>query len=497
MDVALFAATVAALAYHEKAKRQTGSSSSSPSSTSSSTLLLQQRLKDGTSRDATERICTVNADNEPTPDGHLRAMMRLENLWHRATYILVVQSKNEEEGEEAEHHRHHLLDPSPTVLVQRRSQLKDYCPGKLDPLPGGVVGFGETYRENAEREIMEEMGINVLKGNSQGNTMTRLFTFPYQDDTVRVWGDFYEVQFHGTEDDLFVQKEEVEEVITMTMDELRRQINQQFDEFMPDACHAMRLYFQRQVDMQVNRRLLKGYSSGDLDHYGLRPKPSVIFMDCDDCLYFDGWKTANILTKKIESWCVQNAGLPPGRAYELYKQYGTALKGLLAEGYIENNPDAIDAFLQEVHDIPIHDLIQPDPKLREMLLKLDPDIPKYIFTASVSHHAVRCLRALGIEDIFEDVIIDVKQCSLETKHSTSSFHAAMRIANVDDPEACVFFDDNIKNIQAARQIGWRSVLVGRIGRDSGKPVSSDNAELEVSSIHEIANVLPELFVEDL
>jgi hypothetical protein len=41
-----------------------------------------------------------------------------------------------------------------------------------------------------------------------------------------------------------------------------------------------------------------------------------------------------------------------------------------------------------------------------------------------------------------------------------------------------------------------SVLVGKLGRDSGMPISSDNAELEVSSIHDIANVLPELFAEE-
>ena len=35
--------------------------------------------------------------------------------------------------------------------------------------------------------------------------------------------------------------------------------------------------------------------------------------------------------------------------------------------------------------------------------------------------------------------------------------------------------------------------MGKIGRDCGKPISSDNAELEVERIHDIADVLPELF----
>lgn len=54
----------------------------------------------------------------------------------------------------------------------------------------------------------------------------------------------------------------------------------------------------------------------------------------------------------------------------------------------------------------------------------------------------------------------------------------------------------MKNIHAAREIGWRSILVGRIGRDSGNPVSSENAEAEIDRIHDIHLVLPEIFVAD-
>ena len=68
--------------------------------------------------------------------------MRRHKLWHRATYVLVKH--------EPEHDEQHGTHPSDVyVIVQRRSRLKDYCPGKLDPTPGGVVGYGETYSENA------------------------------------------------------------------------------------------------------------------------------------------------------------------------------------------------------------------------------------------------------------------------------------------------------------------------------------------------------------
>ncbi|KAG7361284.1 NUDIX family hydrolase [Nitzschia inconspicua] len=485
MDIFLFAAT-AGVSLLRKRHEKTGWTVSSYDSAEEQKLWTA--LQNGTSRDAGERVCTVTPDNIRTPSGHLRSEMRLQNLWHRATYILVLVKEKGDNSKLKEQQNQQ------SVLVQRRSQQKDYCPGKLDPTPGGVVGFGESYQENAEREVFEEMGVDVTQGNVDGNSMERLFTFSYQDHKVRVWGDFYQVSYYGSVKILTIQEEEVDEVLVLSMEELKTRIEESPDDFMPDACHAMKLYFQRKEDMQVKRRLLKGYSSGDLDRYNLRPKPKVIFFDCDDCLYFDNWKTAEKLTAKIEQWCVEKLGLPKGKAYELYKEHGTALRGLLAEGHIDDSPESIDGFLRDVHDIPIHDLIKPDKKLRELLLRMNPTIPKFIFTASVSHHAIRCLKALGIEDLFEDTVIDVKECDLETKHSRHSFKVAMDIAQVDDPEACIFLDDSVTNIRAAREIGWRSVLVGKVGRDCGKPIFSENAELEVERIYDIVEALPELFV---
>lgn len=105
----------------------------------------------------------------------------------------------------------------------------------------------------------------------------------------------------------------------------------------------------------------------------------VCFFDCDDCLYFNHWKTAKMLTAKIESYCVENLKLKPGKAYELYQQHGTCLRGLLEENIIEHSD--VDHFLEAVHDVPLDD-IQPDPTLRSMLLQINR--PRWVFTASVN-----------------------------------------------------------------------------------------------------------------
>ena len=56
---------------------------------SSFDMAWRKSLEEGTSLDARERVCTVDENNNPTPTGHTRAEMRLNNLWHRATYIVV------------------------------------------------------------------------------------------------------------------------------------------------------------------------------------------------------------------------------------------------------------------------------------------------------------------------------------------------------------------------------------------------------------------------
>ena len=114
--------------------------------------------------------------------------------------------------------------------------------------------------------------------------------------------------------------------------------------------------------------------------------PTAVFFDCDDCLYQNNWQTAQLLTARIDQFCVSELNLPTGRAYELYKEYGTCLKGLTEEKIMPASEEAIDRFLEYCHDVPLTD-ITPDPELRAMILRIK--LPRWIFTASVASHAKR------------------------------------------------------------------------------------------------------------
>lgn len=69
-----------------------------------------------------------------------RAEMRNHRLRHRAVFIAVVNTQA------------HLL-------VHRRASSKDLWPSFWDIACGGVVGPGESWRDAANRELAEELGV--------------------------------------------------------------------------------------------------------------------------------------------------------------------------------------------------------------------------------------------------------------------------------------------------------------------------------------------------
>ncbi|CAM9686298.1 unnamed protein product [Choristocarpus tenellus] len=137
--------------------------------------------------DADERIAVVDESTNEVVGSVRRAEMREGNLPHRATYVFVRVPGGS--------------STNPKLWVQKRTMIKDYCPGYLDPTAGGVVGADETYEENAHREVEEEMGvITEGSGGEDGAERAHLrhcFSFHYKDDRANVWGDAWDCVWGG------------------------------------------------------------------------------------------------------------------------------------------------------------------------------------------------------------------------------------------------------------------------------------------------------------
>jgi len=126
-----------------------------------------------------ELVVIVDENNTITGSAP-RALMRSQGLIHRATYILVFNSRGQ-------------------LFVQVRTLMKDIFPGYHDLCTGGVVLTGEEYDESAVRELEEELGVTDVP---------LFFLFDFYGEYVgqKVWGKAFSCITDGP---FLLQPEEV------------------------------------------------------------------------------------------------------------------------------------------------------------------------------------------------------------------------------------------------------------------------------------------------
>ncbi|WP_285316779.1 NUDIX hydrolase YfcD [Providencia rettgeri] len=163
-----------------------------------------------------EWVDIVDEDNTVIAQA-TRSQMRAKNLRHRATYIVVHDGMGK-------------------ILVQRRTDIKDFHPGFLDATAGGVVTKGENILDSAKREAEEELGIAGVPFAEHGH-------FYFEDAHCRVWGGLFSCVSHGP---FALQETEVAEVSWLTP----KEISARCDEFTPDSLKALSLWLTRNNELE-------------------------------------------------------------------------------------------------------------------------------------------------------------------------------------------------------------------------------------------------------
>lgn len=158
--------------------------------------------------------------------------------------------------------------------------------------------------------------------------------------------------------------------------------------------------------------------------------------------------------------------------------YGTTLRGLQTKLDI----DAQD-FLSFVHDIPVHEFLRVNPKLRRILLSLPQK--RWILTNSDINHAQRVLSALGLKDCF-DGLVDVYALGFVPKPDPAAFRKALNLAG-SRAETSIFFDDAVRNLEAAQKLGFTTVLVGPM------QVNQNGYQYQLQNLEELPQSLPWLW----
>ncbi|MGL9750484.1 MAG: NUDIX hydrolase YfcD [Symbiopectobacterium sp.] len=171
----------------------------------------------------TEWVDIVDENNDVIAQAS-RQQMRAQRLRHRATYIVVHDGMGK-------------------ILVQRRTETKDFYPGWLDATVGGVVQTGEHMLESARSEAEEELGIAGVPFADHG-------LFYFDGDNCRVWGALFSCITHGP---FALQEEEVAEVCWMTPQE----VTARCDEFTPDSLKALSLWMSRYNEQSYGKPITR------------------------------------------------------------------------------------------------------------------------------------------------------------------------------------------------------------------------------------------------
>lgn len=193
---------------------------------------------------------------------------------------------------------------------------------------------------------------------------------------------------------------------------------------------------------------------------------NTLIFDLDDTLYPPSSGVWDAIGDRIDQFMLENLDITPDMVTkmrdDLFHQYGTTLRGL----QIVHGIDPYK-YLNYVHNIPLEEYLKPNPVLRNVLTSINGQ--KAIFTNSDQNHALRVLDSLGLAGIFER-IIDVMDVSPYCKPMPQAFEKALDLLGNPDPAGCVLIEDSIRNVDAAKAMGFHTILVGN---HNGKPNSAD------------------------
>ncbi|KIM25967.1 hypothetical protein M408DRAFT_25854 [Serendipita vermifera MAFF 305830] len=188
----------------------------------------------------------------------------------------------------------------------------------------------------------------------------------------------------------------------------------------------------------------------------------VVFFDIDNCLYSASTAISHLMTTRIRQYFV-DLGFPEEEAERLlnqyYRQYGLAIRGLVKS----HNIDPIH-FNEKCDDsLPLENFLKPDPLIRQLLLDIDRSkVCVWGATNAYITHAERVLTILGLRDLFEGrVSCDYADPAFTCKPEPEYYAMAMSRASLDptspkDRAKCLFIDDSLSNVRAARVLQWGS-----------------------------------------
>jgi len=174
--------------------------------------------------------------------------------------------------------------------------------------------------------------------------------------------------------------------------------------------------------------------------------------DLDDTLYPATSGLFPLVSARITRRIGEILSLPEAEARALqrryWRTYGTSLRGMVVEHGIDTEP-----FLTYVHDVPVEEVLSPDPALAGVLRELPG--ARHVFTNGSSEFAHRVLARLGVRDAF-DRLFDIRHADFVPKPDPLPFQRALAALGCAAGEVALV-DDAPQNIVRGRALGLWTV----------------------------------------
>ncbi len=164
-----------------------------------------------------DEMIDVIDENDNVIEQKMKSECHKKGLLHRCAGIIVINKEGK-------------------YLLQKRSPEKSRFPNRLSTSAAGHLAVGETYEEGAKKELKEELGIECeLKpiGKFEGRE---------EHSDGRVDNELYMLYHCNYDGEFKLQEEEVSYVKFFSIEEIKKMIEEDPDQFNPNAIRQFQHY---------------------------------------------------------------------------------------------------------------------------------------------------------------------------------------------------------------------------------------------------------------
>lgn len=208
----------------------------------------------------------------------------------------------------------------------------------------------------------------------------------------------------------------------------------------------------------------------------------VWLFDLDNTLHDANPHIFPHINRQMTAYVAEHVGLGEEEASALrtsyWRRYGATLLGLMRHHGTDPHH-----FLWHTHQFPhLERMVVREPALRHVLRRLPGR--KIVFSNAPGHYAEAVLDIMGVRNCF-DAIHSIEQMRFRPKPGIHGFLHLIRDHRLN-PAHCIMIEDSTENLKTAKQLGMRTVLIGK------PPRSPAWVDLRLKSVLELPRHLGRL-----